>query len=295
MKISRLRVQNFKSFDTVDVELGDLNVFIGANASGKSNFLSILTFLRDIAREGLEEAVSQAGPGLLQNVQLRDSEFTDFEVWIDWSETQSIRYLEDLEFRVDSTHYQLALREEGPDGFQIAEDEFTSHLELLNESEQHLGEVGNTLVVGRKNGRLSVKQGGDFLKLAGAATYDHSVIPEESPLLATAFFPVAFFSESKDLASLPIFDFDSSGLGTGSPISGPSKLTEDGSNVALVLRNLLQNSEQCRKFLNLARTLLPFVDDLDARSLTGESTLLFLQESYAEDTYLPASVRRPGQ
>lgn len=45
MKITRLTVENFKSFDTLDLELGDFNVFIGANASGKSNFLSILTFL----------------------------------------------------------------------------------------------------------------------------------------------------------------------------------------------------------------------------------------------------------
>jgi predicted ATPase len=78
MKISRLRAQNFKSFDTVDVGLGDFNVFIGANASGKSNFLSILTFLRDIARDGLEDAVSmQSGEiDLLRNVQLGSTQPT---------------------------------------------------------------------------------------------------------------------------------------------------------------------------------------------------------------------------
>lgn len=46
MKISRLQPQTFKIFDTVDIELGDLNVFIGANAFGKSNVLRVMSFLR---------------------------------------------------------------------------------------------------------------------------------------------------------------------------------------------------------------------------------------------------------
>jgi len=294
MKITRLQAQNFKSFDTVDVELGDLNVLIGANASGKSNFLSLLTFLRDIARDGLEEAVSQGGAGLIQNVQLQDSDFTDFEVWIDWSEMHSTQSIEDLQFRVDSTHYQLSLRKAGTEGFQIAKDEFASQLESLSGRDQSLDELENTLVVGRRNGRLTIEEGSDFLERAGAATYDNSAIPEDSPLLATPYFPVAFFTEREGLGSLPVFNFNSSGLGTSSPISGPSKLAEDGSNVALVLRNLLRDVEKRRTFLNLARTLLPFVDDLDARSLFGESIFFFLQESHAEDTYLPASALSGG-
>lgn len=294
MKISRLKAQNFKSFDTVDVELGDFNVFIGANASGKSNFLSILTFLRDIAREGLEEAVSRGGgPGLIQNVQLKDSEFTEFEVWIDWSEAQSIRYVENQEFRVDTTHYRLKLRNE-PNGFQIAKDKITSHLDPLNPGNQFPDEVEDTIVVGRENGRLNLEQGGKFLEYGGAATYDHSAIPKGLPLLATAFFPVAYFSESRDLVSFPVFNFHPSDVGTGSPVSGSSKLAEDGSNVALVLRNVLQNDEKRRKFLNLARALLPFVEDLDVDRFAGQSLLLKLQESHTGDDYLPASLLSDG-
>lgn len=295
MKITRLRAHNFKSFDTVDVELGDLNVFIGANASGKSNFLSILTFLRDIARDGLEDAVSRkSGAEFTQNVQRSDSATTDFEVWIDWNEEPSTPSPEILEFRVNTTHYQLKLRKEDPNGFQIAEDQFTSHLESLDPSNQFPDEVENTLVVGRHNGRLSVQQGGEFLEFAGAATYDHSVIPKDLPLLATMFFPVASVSKTKDIASFPVFDFHPSELGTGSPISGPSNLEENGSNVALVLRNLLKTEEKRRTFLNLASALLPFVDDLDVDRFVGESLLVKLQESYAEDTYLPASLLSDG-
>lgn len=295
MRITRLQAQNFKSFDSVDVELGDLNVFIGANASGKSNLLSILTFLRDIARDGLEDAASRkSGPEFVQNVQLQDSTPTRVEVGIDWSAARSSPAPETLEFQVDATHYELTLCRKDPNGFQIATDEFTSHLERLDQSDHFPDEVENTLVVKRENGRLNVERGGKFLEHAGAATYDRSEIPPDLPLLATMFFPVASFSESRDLASFPVFDFHGSDLGTGSPISGPSKLTENGSNVALVLRNLLKNDERRRKFVNLARVLLPFVEDLDVDRFAGESLLVKLQESYAENTYLPASLLSDG-
>ena len=45
MAIRRLKVSNFRSFNELDVELGDFNVLIGANASGKSNFIEIFRFL----------------------------------------------------------------------------------------------------------------------------------------------------------------------------------------------------------------------------------------------------------
>jgi len=59
--IRRLRVENFKSFKQLDLELGDFNVVIGANASGKSNLVQIFRFLRDIGQHGLENAVSLQG------------------------------------------------------------------------------------------------------------------------------------------------------------------------------------------------------------------------------------------
>jgi len=69
---------------------------------------------------------------------------------------------------------------------------------------------------------------------------------------------------------------------------------EDGSNVALVLNKLLQDKEKRRRFLNLSHALLPFVEDLDVDRFAGESLFVKLQESYAEDTYLLASLLSDG-
>lgn len=48
--IDRIVVKNFKSIRGVDLTLGRMNLFIGANASGKSNFLEVLRVLQGIGR-----------------------------------------------------------------------------------------------------------------------------------------------------------------------------------------------------------------------------------------------------
>ena len=46
--IDRIIIKNFKSLRKVDLSLGRLNLFIGTNASGKSNFLEALRILQGI-------------------------------------------------------------------------------------------------------------------------------------------------------------------------------------------------------------------------------------------------------
>lgn len=46
--ISRIEIENFKSLQKVDLQLGNLNLFVGTNASGKSNFFDALRVLQGI-------------------------------------------------------------------------------------------------------------------------------------------------------------------------------------------------------------------------------------------------------
>ena len=46
--IDRIIIENFKSLRKVDLSLGRMNLFIGTNASGKSNFLDVLSVLQGI-------------------------------------------------------------------------------------------------------------------------------------------------------------------------------------------------------------------------------------------------------
>ena len=63
MIITRVQLLNWKNFREIDVKLGERCFIVGANASGKSNFIDALRFLRDIAKQsgGLQEAVESRG------------------------------------------------------------------------------------------------------------------------------------------------------------------------------------------------------------------------------------------
>jgi predicted ATPase len=62
--ISRLILKNWRNFKSVDVRLRERVFVIGPNASGKSNLLDVLRFLRDVAKPtggGLQRAVEARG------------------------------------------------------------------------------------------------------------------------------------------------------------------------------------------------------------------------------------------
>ncbi len=59
--ITKLWAKNFRSIGSAELELDPLTVLVGPNASGKSNLLDIAGFLGDVARYGLETAVTRRG------------------------------------------------------------------------------------------------------------------------------------------------------------------------------------------------------------------------------------------
>ena len=63
MYISRIILVNWKNFQFCDIALPLRAFVIGANATGKSNFLDSFRFLRDIVKQGggLQSAVDERG------------------------------------------------------------------------------------------------------------------------------------------------------------------------------------------------------------------------------------------
>lgn len=64
MIVSRVILKNWRNFLSVDVQIGDRLFLVGPNASGKSNFLDVFRFLRDIAQPGtggLKRAIAERG------------------------------------------------------------------------------------------------------------------------------------------------------------------------------------------------------------------------------------------
>ena len=59
--LERIEIKGYKSIRELDLELRPINLLIGANGSGKTNFLSFFEFLRNINNQNLRSYVAERG------------------------------------------------------------------------------------------------------------------------------------------------------------------------------------------------------------------------------------------
>jgi predicted ATPase len=80
--LTRVRVANYRSLRAVDVNLGPLTVLVGANGSGKSNFIDALAFLADALSVTPESALGRRGglSGLVTRVPARSG---NLGIWVE--------------------------------------------------------------------------------------------------------------------------------------------------------------------------------------------------------------------
>ena len=87
-QLTKIHIQGYKSLKDVEIELSNLNVLIGANGSGKSNFIGVFRFIRHLVNERLQFYVGQKGgaekflyygsketPALEINLDISDKEY----------------------------------------------------------------------------------------------------------------------------------------------------------------------------------------------------------------------------
>lgn len=225
MAITKIKVSNFKSFDELEVDLRPLNIVVGGNAAGKSNFLEIFRFLRDLAAHGLENAVSlQGGMEYLANLRVS----TKKPVAIDIA----------FNYEVLNLGYRIS----------FLQSSSSSEIEILERT----------------------------LYLAGNQT--RVLQPDASRLIP----PVSIFDFEPKLAKRAV------------AITGRADLESDGSNLAIVLRNILQDDDRRETFVRLLKDALPFVDHVKVDRFADRSLLIVLKERYSDQSYLPASFLSDG-
>jgi len=307
MSIKRIEAKNFKSFKELKIDLGKFNVVIGANASGKSNFVHIFKFLRDAKNSGLDNAISmQGGVEYLRNMNIGASEPLSIKVVSDkefgWLGRRTKTGL--IGIRTYETIYEFALRfNKRGSGFRIVKDELIQKCKFIRlerkerkiEEKEILGE--GEIIVSRGNGR--VKPDLNIPPKVPLKKEDifppflrEEKLPKHTLLLETPYF---FISPLEDIFSeTSIYDFDPKLPKKATPITGKAELEEDGSNLSIILKNITENREKRRKLFNLVKDLLPFVEDVDVEKFADKSLLFKLKESYFKTQYLPASLISDG-
>lgn len=318
MSITKIKILNFKSFKNLEVELSRFNILIGANASGKSNFLQVFKFLRDITQYGLENAISmQGGIEYLRNLNIGSSEDFSVKVVSDVSDSFTLSVslpsapkegvgLEGLE-----TTYKFALkfRERGA-RFEITEDELSQRCnfynyirrrgkllkgEALGQGEIILSRIkGRTKLVFNPPEGVKVDQNEIFEIYATSQYFKGKVLKPKTLLIEGSHLFFVGRTLHSSFENISIYDFDPKSPKKAQKITGRAELEEDGSNLAITLKNIMRSGNSKRKLFNLLQEVLPFVNDLSTETFADKSLMFKLREEYSGRRFIPASLISDG-
>ena len=320
MLIKKIKVSNFKSFDELDIELGSFNVLIGANASGKSNFLTILKFLKDIAESGLNNAISmQGGIEYIRNVKIGDSKDILVELYIDSNEVPvSFGYMGKKDemlvgilanefrykFGIKSSLYGEKIE------YRVVGERLVVNCEFV-ELEKKEGELREKRKVGvgeinltsrddgtvkhgiKAAGELPIKMKDSILPLSSEKGFSEKKLsPNELFLETPLFFPSLILSDF--FRDISIYNFDPKLSKEATPVTGKAELEPNGKNLAIVIKNILNDETRAKSMSALMKDLLPFIEDLRVERLADKSLLVSLEEVYHEKKFLPAPLMSDG-
>jgi len=314
MFIKRIEVRNFKSFDHLDIDLGNFNLVIGANASGKSNFVQIFRFLRDIATYPLIDAISLSGGEYFLNRNLGTFENFFLKVVMAPDNLEAEDFLWGI--TTDYSRSKSLEREK----WKLVEITYEFGLEFTLDKEFKVYHEGLILKVIRngegkcidkiKPKEIKIIREGDEIKKPQIPT-ELPIFPEQ--LLEMEAISILVEKRQLPQQALTLFLLTTSGwelrhilsriigiyninptlLKRPVPLDEVSTLKEDGSNLPLAVREILKYDKQREKFLRLVRYALPFVSEIDVARFFDQSMLLTLKEAYLKEP-LPSFIISDG-
>jgi predicted ATPase len=109
----RVALKNWKNFANADVAIQDRAFMVGPNASGKSNFLDVFRFLRDLASAGggFQESIGRRG-GITAIRCLAARRYSDVEVLVEIKDKENAsRWVYEVAFNQDNLRRPVLRKE----------------------------------------------------------------------------------------------------------------------------------------------------------------------------------------
>jgi len=293
MYIEEIRVKNFKSFRDMRVKLGRFNVLIGANASGKSNFVDLIRFIKNMVFYGLENAFQMAGGvEYVKNLKIGDKEPMELSF---------VLYLPADDATLGMTAFPLPSILEytirikfSREKFEIAEDRIAWYSSKNRESGIAIYKKDNKLawdVISKTNRSVDdeiIEKIEDVLKWCEKFVNEY---PNE-PIIRTApIFNLPFILTCNRIG---IYNFDPKVLKMATPTYSKAELEENGSNLACILKSILSVKQKRINIVYTLKDFVPFIDDLKVDKSIDQKLFLSLVEEFYPKRSLPAGLISDG-
>ncbi|MDE6251336.1 MAG: AAA family ATPase [Lachnospiraceae bacterium] len=295
MRIKYIHIKNFKSFEDETVELNNLNILLGANASGKSNTISIFRFINNIMLYGLDDAISLLGGiDYVVNANLGKSNPIYLKFILDLGDDEWINCIDrkrDRAVWLDEIRceFEIVPHKRGMGykiGKEIVDIEYKqcdyNNKEELEKSEKKY------VITYKRNAKKVVYSilnetlyDEEILNKGMGAEFITRIINDEAnekKELILSILDVVMPPMFNDM--IRIYDFDPRLMKTSSSITSKRRLEEDGSNIANVLQKILRNRNEKAKLLNLLIDCLPFIKQIDIQNNVDKSISYRIKENY---------------
>lgn len=304
MRITSITAENFKTFSCESINFENLSIFVGANASGKSNTISLFRFISNIIRYGLDPAISLLGGiDYVTNVSLPRTTPLHIRFSLDLRDQDWVRVIDRksgvgflLSEVVCDFKLQKYQRMTKNKSYRIIEDsldlkylsvseDYEKEVDIVDENStctvsytRHKKSVISTIInnTSHANEYLNSKLGSEFLEQIMTEDFSELILNKLDFLMHPTFDPASF---------IKIYDFDPKLMKKSSSLIAKKSLEEDGSNLANILQGILANEEDKELFLNLLSESLPFIEHISLENNFDKSLSYSVKEKFSDKKF----------
>lgn len=284
--IRRIEAKNYRSLKYIDQSLDNFHVLIGPNASGKTSFMDIISFLSDIVKSGVDQAIRNRSSNYLDLTF--SSKGGDIEMAVEVEIPSHIKkqYV-DIAYNIIRYELSIGLTE------TTKEHSIKEERVVLLKSECTINKEEDfqrtlfpylrpepTTILNKKYKRktyrpvLRKKPGGndnfypETYKEAGKGFIPSFKLGIKRSALANlpsdeTKFPAATWLKDFLMEGVQLFILDSLNIRQASPPGQSKRFKTDGSNLPWVIDGLKKNEKQFKKWIAHIRTALPDIIDID--------------------------------